>query len=50
MAVRDVYSEAEQKMVDDTNKKAEELVGWVKSPTIMTATEESMKLWANCVD
>ena len=50
MAVRGVYTEAEQKMIDDTNKKADELVGWVKPETTLAADEDSVKLWANSVD
>ena len=43
MAVRGKYTKAQQKMVDDTNKAADKMVGWAKSPTRMVASEESIK-------
>lgn len=43
MAVCGQYTKAQRKMVDDTNKTADTLVGWAKSPTRMVATEEAIK-------
>jgi acyl dehydratase len=50
MAVRGVYSEAEQRMLDDTEKDPYMKPGWFNSPTKMVATEESIKRLAICVD
>ena len=48
MAIRGIYSEAEQKMLDDFQKKSEKLTGWVKEglssgfayPAHLTVTKE----------
>jgi acyl dehydratase len=50
MAVRGVYTEAEQKILDGINQNMESLMGWYKSPEPMVATEESMKNYAYAVD
>ncbi len=50
MVTRGVYTAAEQKMIDDTNKMADTVVGWAKPPTPMVATEESMKSYGRSVD
>ena len=50
MAVRGVYSEAERKMLDDSNKKADMMVGWVKLPARKVVTEESLIMFARSVD
>jgi len=49
MAVRGVYSEAERKMIDDTNRKMDEMTGWIKFPSRIT-TEESIQSMAFAVD
>jgi len=49
MAVRGVYTEAEQKMIDVTLKKMETMVGWASFSNRM-ATEEAMKSMAISVD
>lgn len=43
------YTTAEQKMLDDTNIKADRITGWAKSEKLR-ATEEWVKYWANAVD
>ena len=50
MAVRGVYTKAEQKIVDEINRNMESLMGWYKAPEPMVATEESMKNYAYAVD
>lgn len=50
MAIRGVYTEAEQKMLDDANKNMDARVGWYKSPDPMVATEESMLNYAYIID
>jgi acyl dehydratase len=50
MAVRGVYTEAEEKMLTETNKKIDPMVGWAQTPTRMVATEESMQNMAFAVD
>jgi len=50
MAVRGVYTKAQQEMLDESNKIADTLVGWAKSPIKMVATEESIIRWAIGVD
>lgn len=43
------YTEAEQKMLEATNKAADAMVGWVEGGRIVV-TAESLKTWANCID
>jgi acyl dehydratase len=50
MVTRGVYTAAEQQMVDNTNKLADTIEGWAKSPTPMVATAESMKRYGRCLD
>ena len=45
MAVRGVYTKAEEKMTTANNKKADQLVGWGEFPNRL-ATVESMKSFA----
>lgn len=52
-----VYSEAEQKMLDEVGQQLDRQVGWQGSgntsmdvPMTMTADKYFMKLWANAVD
>lgn len=49
MAVHGVYSKAEQKMIDETNKAADEIVGWAKYPDRVAKAEE-MKAYARAID
>ena len=49
MAVRGVYTEAEEKMIAATIKKMDTVVGWASFPN-RVATEESMKSVASSVD
>lgn len=50
MVVRGVYSAAEQKMLDESNKKADMMVGWIKSPARRAVTEDSLVRWARGAD
>lgn len=50
MAVRGIYTKAEQKMLDDTNEKFNSLVGWINFPQPLIATKESMINYAYAVD
>jgi acyl dehydratase len=50
MAVRGQYTAAQQKMVADTNRTADSLVGWLKTPEKLVATAESIKNVAFAVD
>lgn len=49
MAVRGVYSPAEEKMLSQTNRNADRLVGWSKMRE-KVATKETMKNYALAVD
>jgi acyl dehydratase len=49
MAIRGVYNKAEQKMMDETNKAADEIVGWAKYPDRVAKAEE-MKAYGRAVD
>jgi len=43
MAVRNVYSEAERRMLEAEAKRFDGMVGWYRSPRPMIATEESVR-------
>ncbi|MFC1862576.1 MaoC family dehydratase N-terminal domain-containing protein [Thermodesulfobacteriota bacterium] len=50
MAVRNVYTQAEELMIKETEKIMDEMVGWSKVPAKMLATEESIQNMAFAVD
>jgi len=50
MAVRSIYTKAEQDVIDDFNKRNQKVVGWVKPMEMPVATEESIIQFAMSVD
>jgi len=50
MAVKGVYPKPIQEMLDRTNKRIDEMIGWGKAPTRMVANEESVRNMARAVD
>jgi len=50
MAVRGVYSKAEQDVIDDFNKRNEKAAGWARPREMPIATEEAIKKFAMSVD
>ena len=50
MAVRNVYTQAEENMIKETEKIMDEMIGWSKASAKMVATEESIQNMAFAVD